>query len=393
MAPPGYIPPSYSHSNIPERHVHKNPPPPEEDTNIRAYALFFSYLGLCFFLSVFIVFKLVRNYIVLSKSTTARLPAKAHVRTFATLAALSIFTTWYYMFHYFRVSYLAWAMWRSRYDVSQDTMHWGLWLTETSLYREFWETIVVGNARYWWSHQIFFFASGLGLSLEERGIRRGIKYTWAFMLLGQIISVSFATNLYLLTLLLTPPLPPRSSFAGMYRRQWLGPWLVNLLVVVFTIWPAYQLADEHYWYHQTEFMPMLLMPHIALLVMPLLRALIPQKYLSDSNVDFAGPVYKFLWAANNFGAGLLFTRVTALAYNFSGPRGIWQQLWEHPAVSSVAFDVILCWVTWSTWWAFQTRNTSGTPAVGEEEKKGESAATGSGRAHVVPETGSEMRRR
>ncbi|KAL5372930.1 hypothetical protein DPSP01_013098 [Paraphaeosphaeria sporulosa] len=393
MAPPGYVPPSYSHNNIPERYMHKNPPPPEEDTNTRAYALFFSYLGLCFLLSVFIVFKLIRNHNVLSKSTTARLPAKAHIRTFATLAALSLFTTWYYMYHYFRVSYQAWAMWRSRYDVSQDTMHWGLWLSETSLFREFWETIVVGNARYWWSHQIFFFASGLGLSLEERGIRRGIKYTWAFMLLGQIVSISFATNLYLLTLLLTPPLPPPSSSAGIYRRQWFGPWLINLLAIVFTIWSAYQLADEHYWYHQTEFMPMLLTPHVALLAMPLLRAVVPQKYLSESNVEFTGTLYKFLWAANNFGGGLLFTRVTAVAYKFSGPRGIWQQMWEHPAVSSVAFDVILCWVTWSAWWATQTHTTSAMPAIGEDEKEGESAAAGSGRADALPETGSAMRRR
>lgn len=313
------------------------------------------------------------------------------------------------MFHYFRVSYQAWAMWRSRYDVSQDRMHWGLWLTETSLFREFWETIVVGNARYWWSHQIFFFASGLGLSLEEKGmyqarhystsadsfsgIRRGIKYTWAFMLLGQIVSISFATNLYHLTLLLTPPLPPRSYSAGIYRRTWLGPWLINLLTIVFTIWPAYQLADEHYWYHQTEFMPMLMVPHVALLIMPLLRAVVPQKYLSDSNVEFAGTVYKFLWAAHNFGGGLLFTRVTAVAYKFSGPRGIWQQLWEHPAVSSVAFDVMFCWISWGTWWAIQTRTISAPPVIKDNEKENNMAGAGSGRKDAVPENGGAMRRR
>jgi hypothetical protein len=170
MAPPGFAPPSYVHSNIPTRHMHKDPPPAGEDTNARAYVIFFSYLGLCLSLSAFIVYKLVQNYNVLSKSTTARLPARAHVRIFAMLAVLSLLTTWYYMFNYFRVSYQAWAMWRSRYEVSQDRMHWGLWLTETSLFREAWETVIVGNARYWWSHQIFFFACGLGLSLEERGM-------------------------------------------------------------------------------------------------------------------------------------------------------------------------------------------------------------------------------
>ena len=169
MAPPGYNPPSYAHNNIPTRYMHKDPPPPGTDTNGRAYFIFFSYLGLCFSLSVFIIYRLVQNYNLLSKSTQARLPEKRYVRTFAILAALSLFTTWYHMFNYFRVSYQAWAMWRSRFDISQDHMHWGLWLKETSLFREAWETVIVGNARYWWSHQIFFFASGLGLSLEERG--------------------------------------------------------------------------------------------------------------------------------------------------------------------------------------------------------------------------------
>ncbi|KAJ4295351.1 hypothetical protein N0V90_007363 [Kalmusia sp. IMI 367209] len=393
MAPPGFAPPSYAHDNIPTRYMHKDPPPPGTDTNSRAYLIFFSYLGLCVSLSVFIIYRLIQNYNVLSKSTTARLPERKHIRVFAILAAASLFTTWYYMFNYFRVSYQAWAMWRSRFEISQDKMHWGLWLKETSLFREAWETVIVGNSRYWWSHQIFFFACGLGLSLEERGVRRGIRYTWAFMLLGQIVAISFATNLYLLTLLLSPPPPPPPSSTGIYRRKWLGPWLVNLLAIVFTIGPAYLLADEHYWYHQTEFMPMLLTPHIALLVMPLARAVVPQKYFNDSSVEFAGTVYKFLWGATNFGGGLLFTRVTALAYSYSGARGIWQQLWEHPAVSSVAFDAIFCWITWGTWWALRTRSVSDVPAIEEDGKEDEWTGVGSGRANTVPDGDNGIRRR
>lgn len=213
------------------------------------------------------------------------------------------------------------------------------------------------------------------------------------MLLGQIVAISFATNLYLLTLLLTPP-PPRPSSTGIHRRKWLGPWLINLVSIVLTIYPAYQLADEHYWYHQTEFMPMLLTPHVALLIMPLLRAILPQKYLSDSNVEFAGTVYKFLWAANNLGGVLLFTRVTAMAYTYSGPRGIWQQLWEHPAVSSVSFDAIFCWITWGTWWAFQAKIASNEPAIDDRAEKADMwTGTGTGRTDGIPEGDGSLRRR
>lgn len=169
MAPPGYVPPSLVHESIPQRYMHKDPPPPGADTNNRAYIIFFSYLGLCALLTTFIIFRLVRNYIVLSESVTRRVPPRRHIRTFSLLAAVSLCTTWYFMFNYFRISYQTWVMWRTKYAVSQDMMHWGLWLRESSLFREAWDAVIVGHARYWWSHQIFFFACALGLSLEERG--------------------------------------------------------------------------------------------------------------------------------------------------------------------------------------------------------------------------------
>ena len=170
MAPPGLVPPSYVGQNIPTRYMNKEPPPPGTDTNTRAYFIFFSYLGSCAGLSAFIIFKLLKSYTVLSKSTTARPPPRNHVRLFTGLAAGSLLTTWYYMLCYFQSSYATWLMWRSYYDVSDDKRHWGLWLKETSLFREAWEIAIVGNANYWWTHQIFFFACGLGLMLEQKGM-------------------------------------------------------------------------------------------------------------------------------------------------------------------------------------------------------------------------------
>lgn len=214
------------------------------------------------------------------------------------------------------------------------------------------------------------------------------------MLLGQVVAISFATNLYLLSLLLSPPAPPPPSSTGIYRRRWLGPWLINLLVIVFTEGPAYLLADEHYWYHQTDFMPMLLTPHIALLVLPFLRAILPTKYFTDSNVEFAGTVYRYLWVATLFGGGLLFVRITGLSYNYSGFRGIWDALLESPAVSSVAFDVIFCWITWITWWRIQ-KQTGGNvlEAEKQEVQEDEWVGAGSGRAAQVADGDGAVRRR
>ncbi|KAF1950960.1 hypothetical protein CC80DRAFT_455058, partial [Byssothecium circinans] len=354
MAPPGFAPPRYSHDHIPTRLVNKAAPPPGTDTNGRAYLIFFSYLGLTVSLTAFIIQRILKSYSILSRST-AELPSRKHVKLFSALAVWSVLTVWYYEIQYFKVSYQAWMMWRSYFDLTPDQMHWGLWLKETSLFKEAWETAVVGNARYWWTNQIFFFACGLFLSLEQKGIRRGIKHSWAFMLLGQVCSVSFATNLYLINLLTSPPPPPPPSSVGIYRRKWLGPWLFSLLTIGFVLAPAYLLADEHYWFHQTDFLPMILTPHIALLVLPIARALLPAKFFTDSSVEFAGTVYRYLWSATIIGGVLLIVRMTAISYNFSGFRGIWDALLENPAVSSVAFDVIFCWVTWAAWWSTQRR--------------------------------------
>jgi len=139
------------------------------DSNTRPYFIFFTYLTTCVGLTLYVIHKLLKNYIVLSKSTSARPPPRKHVLLFIGLAASSLLTTWYYMIQYFKVSYKTWLMWRSYYEFTDDQNHWGMWLKDTSLFKEAWEITIVGNARYWWTHQIFFFACALGLALEQKG--------------------------------------------------------------------------------------------------------------------------------------------------------------------------------------------------------------------------------
>lgn len=176
MPPPGVFPPGYPNDHIPRSFMNKRPVPAGADTNARAYLIFFGYLATCVLLTAYVVQKLLKNYVVLSKSTTARPPPRNHVLLFVSLAAGSLLTTWYHMIRYFQVSYQVWLMWRSYYQLSDDQNHWGLWLRETSLFKEAWEIAIVGNARYWWTHQIFFFACALGLALEQKGNGPVIKF-------------------------------------------------------------------------------------------------------------------------------------------------------------------------------------------------------------------------
>jgi hypothetical protein len=166
MAPPSFGPPGY---NIPRRYMNRTPPPDGADTNTRPYLIFFSYMLTCFGVSVFIIQRIAKKHSSLRKSSTAKPPPGKDVWLFSALAASSLLTTWTFMFKYFNVSYKTWLMWRSYYELDPHQRHWGLWLKETSLFHEAWELVVVGNARYWWSHQIFFFALGLGLYMEQKG--------------------------------------------------------------------------------------------------------------------------------------------------------------------------------------------------------------------------------
>lgn len=173
------------------------------------------------------------------------------------------------------------------------------------------------------------------------------------MLLGQIVAISFATNLFLLTLLLSPPAPAATSASR--GQRWIGPWLLNLFSIFATAYPAMQLADEHYWHHPTHFMPMLLAPHIALMLLPIARSIVPTKYFGE-DIQFTDKVYNYMWALVLGNAGLMLAWTTAKAYNYSGLVGIQSALLEHPAVSSVGFDVIFCWITWICWYLTQSKS-------------------------------------
>lgn len=190
------------------------------------------------------------------------------------------------------------------------------------------------------------------------GIKRGIKYTWAFMFLGQFVAVSFATNLFLLTLLLSPPELRQASPTSKQRPSWLGPWLVSLGTVFTTAIPAFLLADDHYWHHSEDFLPVLLIPHVALLVLPAARALIPAKYIPEHSAAFNDKVYGYIWVLTIANASLMMMKTTYAAWAYSGFQGIQNALLEHPVISSVGFDVIFCWLTWACWYLTQGRDGS-----------------------------------
>jgi hypothetical protein len=149
--------------------------------------------------------------------------------------------------------------------------------------------------------------------------------------------------------------PQQKSSAAATHRKCLGPWLFDLFAVLSTVASASCLAKEEYWNHPRAFMPLLLAPHVSLLILPAARAILPANVFREVGGNATDMIYSSMWPLV-FGTGVLrLFRVTDGSYTAAGFQGIFDALFEHPAVSSVEFDVIFCWVTWLCWWQMQGR--------------------------------------
>lgn len=87
-------------------------------------------------------------------------------------------------------------------------LHLARWLSDTPVYRDALEIVAEKARRAWWGEQIDLAMLSWGLLLAIEGRRRKIPHLWAFMVLAQLIGLSFAQNLFFIAMLLTPvPLP------------------------------------------------------------------------------------------------------------------------------------------------------------------------------------------
>lgn len=234
------------------------------------------------------------------------------------------------------------------------------------------------------------------------GRRHAIPRLWTFMLLGQIVAISFAMNLFFLALLLSPrsssevgfgysspestaskdKKPTESSRASsvgsssfpLYSGIWISfqdlastpakntytaPLLLNFISIFLV----------PYTVHSSLFLPVLIVPH-ALLFLPVVNYnIVLQKQQTA--------VHRLIFVLSLF----LYVKATAIAllddsvdidthkYLFaflysssSGPKhwqyrsGKWRffgELLDHPAVSSVGWDVVLCWSSAIIWAVIQ----------------------------------------
>lgn len=158
------------------------------------------------------------------------------------------------------------------------------------------------------------------------------------MILGQIVSISFASNLSFLAVLAARRYEATRKTSASTQQAPSGKRLdiVIQLVLVTTTLCAAVVPFAH---AQREFMPVLLVPHVLAFV-PLIPGLRP-----------VGSAAYFTASAM---AAILLAQTTAKVVSEDASVGdLIAVLHEHPAVSSVGWDVICCWVSYALWYALE----------------------------------------
>lgn len=150
---------------------------------------------------------IVQSYFALppSQNTRHRQPARnRHVKTFVALAGASFSFATFHAYTFSSLSYRIWAAERGVEGSPQITR----WLNDTPIYRDALEIVAEKACHFWWSQQLNLSAQSWGILVAIEGQRRNIPHRWAFLMLAQLVSLSFAQNLWYVAMLLSPvPLP------------------------------------------------------------------------------------------------------------------------------------------------------------------------------------------
>jgi hypothetical protein len=229
------------------------------------------------------------------------------------------------------------------------------WLVGTRLFEQAWSAVSFGSMNWWWSEQLclftvgawtsFLVTEGMTTSMTNAGSVltgaitgrwHGIKYVWAYMLLGQLVAVSAASNLFYLALSLsrTPPsLSPRSATPALYVCAIFS--LVSVSLSPFT--------------NQYTFLPNLLVMH-ALAIFPFL----PTRLSSPKFLVTISSLYGIITViAAAFRVRTTVIAVLSLPAHARSPIGFFTSaleiLYSNPAQASIGWDVIWTSVSFIVW--------------------------------------------
>ncbi|BFZ59321.1 hypothetical protein YB2330_000329 [Saitoella coloradoensis] len=255
-------------------------------------------------------------------------PQRTSHLIFASLALISLASTWSNMYRYF-----AWSYTQSGARSVEE------WLSRTRLFMEAWGVVSVGREGYWWTAQVCGICAGVLTPLFfVEGRRRGISGLWRYMALAQLVAISFATSLFFLTVVTTTPLARPLSRPSL---QILTPCVLVSLATVPFLDPT-----------KPTFLSLLLAMH-ALLFPPLFHH-VPKKSKSDDDVKISHqatieeetPVLHFVYVVIAYVSCASYIWYT-YRYAWNHPAGILGgvkalvgHMFTHPARASIGWDLV-----------------------------------------------------
>ncbi|KAF4967429.1 hypothetical protein FSARC_5002 [Fusarium sarcochroum] len=313
-------------------------------SNARPIGILAGYLTACAALTA-ISINSIRRQAAASKHVSRRRNA---ILVFSALAVLSLATTWYHMFCFFQWSYQQWES--GQMCLVGDELHLGEWLRDTTLFKQAWVSTLEQPPRAWWSLQVFGFCSIWSVMLAAQDKKGRIPHLWIFMLLGQIVAISFAANLSFLAFTVFEEATPSVTASkkvdqnASSKKQptkglsWLRfSWLVVLGITIGCAIAIPKNLDHPY------FMYLLLAPHVLAFVPLLLNKLTEDR--DHASVSQQPPL--------SVRVTIMGVLISAAITNLTKEGGNWEDvktaLYEHPAVSSVGWDVICCWISFVAW--------------------------------------------
>jgi hypothetical protein len=171
------------------------------------------------------------------------------------------------------------------------------------------------------------------LALDDIGREHGVKHVWAYMLFGQLVAISVATNLFLLALAPSSrrwPAAPRTT-ATVPPILWLS--VLASLVTVFLV--PHSLRHDYFLSNLLAMHVLVVIPLIPLPVAPTgghLHIRTRTLYLLVGLLCFIARARTVLWTKTEAGAGTL-----------------WAVLNSHPAQASIGWDVVWTTVAFLVW--------------------------------------------
>ncbi|KAF8816691.1 hypothetical protein BYT27DRAFT_7237833 [Phlegmacium glaucopus] len=301
-----------------------------------------------YFITILTLFSLILSDIWslrASKPTKSSPRRNKRTAVFIGLTIASLAHTWYYM-----LKYMTWSFENYELGLSNSSAHdlihrYAYWLHETSLFKEAWAVVCFHPVNWWWSEQLCLFTAGTWtVFIAIEGRRRNIKYLWAYMLLGQIVAISVASNLFYLALILSQPSVSSRNLSIKKANSTL---VISVLLSLATVALSPFTSPK-------TFLPNLLVMH-ALLFIPLISLPSSPEVSSTSrfSVDLK-TLYRIIHLAC---VGIHVRTIIAAigSLNASSSRQtsisldilneVWTVLHSHPAQSSIGWDII--WTSFS----------------------------------------------